>query len=143
MPGIGLEISSKLRGLRVAFALGLVILAACSREPPPQDAVVSFGHAPDRNGSTQYQQDVVFLPGGPTAIRSASADGLTFRIDPAAGRQLAIGKIMFAGSRSVGRVIRLESRNDGLKVILAPVAFTDVVREAAIKSIATFRSATS
>jgi hypothetical protein len=124
--------------LRTLIALMSVALAlSCSREndSAKSSSIEAYGFGPDPKGNARYQPDVVLIGGGPRAIRSESADGLTWVIDPSAegARDLAVDKIMFATSRVVGRVVALEERDAGLAVTLAPVKFTDVVRDANVK----------
>ncbi len=124
--------------MRTLTALLLVALAiSCSREDESatSSAIEAYGYGPDPNGSARYQPDVVLIGGGPRAIRSESTDGLTWVIDAGAagGRDLAVGKVMFGTSRAVGRVVALEKRDGDLAVTLAPVTFTEVVRDAHVK----------
>ncbi len=100
-----------------------------------KEAALTYGYGPDPKGSAVYQPGVVMIHGGPRAIRSASANGLTWTIDGKAGGALDLvpGKIMFATSRAVGRVVKIERRGEDLAVTLAPVGLTEVVRDARIK----------
>jgi len=97
---------------------------------------LTYGYGPDPKGSAVYQPDVILIQGGSGAIRSASADGLVWTIDGNArgARELRVGKIMFATSRAVGRVARIEPAGDDLAVTLAPVQLTEIVRDANIKA---------
>jgi hypothetical protein len=99
------------------------------------EAVLSYGYGPRRTRQVTYQPDVVIIGGGPKAIRAVSDDSLTWTIDGSAKgvRELSVGKIMFASSRAVGRVVALQSRGNGVAVTLAPVSFTDIVRDADLK----------
>lgn len=127
---------------RIVAAFGCLALAAigCGRgraaRPAETDAAaaLTYGFGPDPNASVKYQPDVVVIEGGPGAIRSASADGMTWVIDGRArgARDLAPGKVMFATSRAVGRVIALRPAGDDLAVTVAPAGLTEVVREASI-----------
>ena len=45
------------------------------------EADLRYGVAPTRNSDVEYQTDVIIPGGGAQAVRSASADGLTWNID--------------------------------------------------------------
>jgi hypothetical protein len=112
------------------------IPTACSREGPPEspEAVKQFGYGPRPNRHVRYQPDVVMIGGGANAVRGVSDNGLTWTIDGNAkgARDLSVGKVMFATSRAVGRVVAIERRGKDLAVMLAPVGFTEVIRDAKI-----------
>ncbi|MFY1670453.1 hypothetical protein ACN27G_10885 [Plantactinospora sp. WMMB334] len=96
----------------------------------------SYGYGPPRDGSVRYQPDVVLVEGGPGAIRSASADGTTWVLaagTPGAG-DLEPGRIMYATSRAVGRVVQVRRDGGDLAVTLAPVTLTEVFRDAHFRS---------
>lgn len=97
-------------------------------------AVVAYGYGPKPNKHVRYQPDVVLIGDGPHAIRGVSRDELTWTIDANAkgADQLSVGKIMFATSRAVGRVISLQREGDNLVVGLGPVQLTEVIRDARI-----------
>jgi len=117
---------------------GVLLLCGCNgRESSGIDQkqrALTYGYGPDPKGSAVYQPDVVIVEGGANAIRSASANGLVWTIDGNAkgARELSVGKIMFATSRAVGRVARIEHTGDDLAVTLAPVQLTDLIRDAHI-----------
>ena len=117
----------------------LALSVACSpppAEPPRTDAVAAYGYGPDPDGGAKYQPDVVLIGEGPEAIRSESADGLTWVIAGNAdgARELAVDKVVFATSRAVGRIVSLERRGGDLALTLAPVNLTEIVREADIRA---------
>lgn len=99
-----------------------------------RQAALTYGYGPSTDGSATYQPDVILVGGGPGAIRSASANGLVWTMDRAAPgvEDLAVGRIMFATSRAVGRVVDAHDEGDTRIVTLAPVDFTEVVRDAEI-----------
>jgi hypothetical protein len=98
-------------------------------------AGLTYGYGPVRDSSITYQPDVVLLEGGPAVIRSASADGLTFTLDGDAKgvSDLAVGKIMYAAGRAVGRVETVQRAGDDAVVTVAPVQLTEVFRDAHFK----------
>ncbi len=81
-----------------------------------------------------YQPDVILIGDGPSSIKSVSANGLEWTIDGGADGvdDLAPGKVMFAASEAVGRVVDVEPAGDDVTVTLAPVELTDVVRDGTI-----------
>lgn len=90
-----------------------------------------FGISPTLNKDVKYQPDVVVMEHGAEAIRSRSADGMTWTIDANAPGASAIkrDKIMFATGRAVGRVLAVEQKGGDLAVTLGPVELTDVFEE--------------
>lgn len=105
-----------------------------SAAPASRDAVLAYGYPPDPHGAAVYQPDVVLVGGGPQIVRSVSDDGLTWTIDGHAPNadKLAVGSVMFATSRAVGRVLSIRRQDSDLVLVLGPVAFTDVVKDAHI-----------
>ncbi|HVK23815.1 MAG TPA: hypothetical protein VM677_20875 [Actinokineospora sp.] len=100
------------------------------REPGESEGAPTYGYGPKDDPAVEYQPDVVRVGGGPAAIRSSSADGLIWTLDPAAAGvdQLTVGKIAFVTSRAVGRIARRSETDAGIKVTLAPVQLTEVFR---------------
>lgn len=134
--------------LAVAALFAACVLPVGCREPlpavhrpagPPRllpiadltDAERRYGHAPTPRADVTYQPDVVMPPGGASAIRAVSGDGLTWTIDPDAEGmdQIQTGKVLLLTSRAAGRVLAVHTATDGLRVVLGPVEVTDVVRE--------------
>lgn len=72
------------------------------------------------------------LPDGPAAIRTVSDDRMVWTLDGGAkgAGDLAPGKVLFASSDAVGRVLRLDRRGGDVAVTLAPVSLTEVVSDA-------------
>ncbi|AEB44877.1 hypothetical protein [Micromonospora maris] len=121
----------------LALTCAVVLTAGCSRVKLPGgggDADDRYGYAPKPDDSVVYQPDVVLVEGGGKAIRSVSDDGFTYVVDGDApgADELQPGKIMFATSQAVGRVVRVENSGGDRAVTLAPVQLTDVVRDADI-----------
>ncbi|MET7750626.1 hypothetical protein [Micromonospora sp. NPDC005367] len=100
-------------------------------EDPWSEAALRYGPAPVANPDVTFQPDVVIVGGGGRAIRSVTADGLTWRIDGKAEHadDVAVGKVMFVTGRSVGRVLHLERDGGDLLVTLGPVTLTEVIRD--------------
>ncbi|MEQ4300124.1 hypothetical protein ABNF97_01815 [Plantactinospora sp. B6F1] len=124
----------------------LVGVGACGIRPggdgEPGGAIAAseagrtYGYGPSRDRSIRYQPDVVLVEAGPDAIRSASADGTTWVLDADAPGvdDLEPGRIMYATSRAVGRVVQARRSGDDFAVTLAPVTLTEVFRDAHFRS---------
>jgi len=98
---------------------------------PQQHA--AYGYAAKASG-VDYQPAVVVVGGGPSAIRRASADGLTWTIAAAApgAKQLHVGSVMLVTSIAAGRVVAVHDEGDARVVTIAPVLLTDVIRNGKI-----------
>ena len=94
----------------------------------------AWGVGPKRSADVTYQPEVVIIDEGPEAIRGMSANGIEWTIDAAASGagDLKPGRILFATSRAVGRVLGVRRDGSNLAVTLGPVALTEVVRDAVI-----------
>lgn len=92
-----------------------------------------YGYAAQPTG-VDYQPDVVVVEGGASAIRAASADGLTWTVDPAAqgADRLEVGRVLLLSSTAAGRVAALTDTAAGREVTLAPVGLGEVVRNGEI-----------
>ncbi|MEV6967959.1 hypothetical protein AB0M47_22895 [Hamadaea sp. NPDC051192] len=122
------------RALAAWTAVVALATGACgstSDEDAPGDARLRFGQAVAEQPAARLQPDVVVVGGGGDAIRSVTADGLTWRIDARArhARDLAPGKVMFVTDRAVGRVLDLVEEGSDLLVTVGPVDLTEVVRD--------------
>lgn len=149
------SISTPARGMTLSIAASiLTTVMACGGNPPTGPAsaggasagpgasvvaadpalVARYGYGPQPDPAIVYQPDVVLIGGGPAAIRSVSADGLIWSMDASAPgvADLATGKIMFASSDAVGRVLRIEPRGDAVDVTLGPVGLGEIVSDARI-----------
>jgi len=141
------------------------MLAACGRPQPanegaappgPADAQASnpyphltpneirFGVSPTRNKDVTYQPGVIIMERGAEAIRSYSANGMTWTIDASAPHAAEIqpDKILFATGRAVGRVLAVERAGTDIAVTLGPVELTDVIEEVHIAYRGTLNPAT-
>jgi hypothetical protein len=94
-------------------------------------ATIMYGAAVKPDPKVKLQPDVVIVEDGPKAIRSVSGDGAVWTIDGHAkgAGDLKPGKIMFATSKAVGRVVDVKKAGDDLAVTLSPIALTDVVKD--------------
>lgn len=94
----------------------------------------AWGVGPKRGPDVTYQPDVVIIDDGPNAIRGMSANGLEWRLDASAAgaSDLKPGRILFATSRAVGRVLGVRRDGSNLAVTLGPVTLTDVVHDMSI-----------
>ena len=129
-----------------ALAVGtLVAVAACggtgsTSAPDTADATISaaaehFGLGPSSDAEVTYQPDVVILDDGPAAVRAASADGLVWAIDKSTSGadELDVGKVLYATSLAVGRIVHLEPDGNDLVVVLAPVSLGEVIRDGHVR----------
>ncbi|HEY2683113.1 MAG TPA: hypothetical protein VGI93_06375 [Steroidobacteraceae bacterium] len=90
-----------------------------------------YGMAPKRDSRVTYQEDVILMEHGDQAIREAKSDGMTFSFDGNAEHvsEIAVGKVVFATGRVVGRVGQVSRDGDTVTVKLAPVALTEVIKK--------------
>jgi hypothetical protein len=122
------------RRLTALLAAFLLVSAGCDRaSSPPADADLRFGQSVADRPEATLQPDVVVVGGGAgaKAVRSVTADGLSWRLDPRAknARALAPGKVMFVTGRGVGRVLDLAEDRGDLLVTVGPVDITEVIRD--------------
>jgi hypothetical protein len=94
------------------------------------ESQIKFGIAPKRDPSVEYQPDIILMENGDKAIKSVAGDGMTWTFDANAPQvsDFQEGKIVFATSRAVGRVLGLKRQGDSVSVILGPIQLTDVIR---------------
>ena len=94
------------------------------------DSQVKFGIAPTRDPAVEYQPDIILMEQGDKAIKAIASDGITWTFDANAPQvsEFQEGKVVFATSRAVGRVLSIQRSGDTEKVILGPVQITDVIR---------------
>ena len=135
-------------GLRFAVAL-MTLVSGCGKQRDVGEAMRSgalprfgsrrlteaemrYGIAPTRNSQVEYQDNVVIVEGGAEAVRSLSADALTWTIDAHAphAKELAPGKIIFLTDRAAGRVLGVQEDGDDLRVTIGPAALTDIIKRA-------------
>lgn len=83
-----------------------------------------------------YRPGVVLIGGGASAVRSRSTDGLTWTIDARApgASDLRVGSVMLATTFASGRVLKLTPAGATLRVVLGPVALTDVIQDGEFSS---------
>lgn len=123
---------------RMLWLVAVVLVSSACSSPggfaPPgagdDERTQTYGYGATDDPAVEYQPDVVRVGGGPEAIRSASADGLVWTLDPAAPGvdELTVGKVAFVTSRAVGRVARRSETAEGVEVALAPVQMTEIFR---------------
>jgi hypothetical protein len=125
--------------LAVAATLACVVSTAACGGPGSSsngaviaDAVARYGYGPAANAPVTYQPNVVRVGGGPNAIRSVSGDGLVYTLDAGASGvgDLKPGKIMFASSEAVGRVLEVQRNGGDVRVVLGPASLTDIFSDA-------------
>ncbi|MDQ6875719.1 MAG: hypothetical protein M3042_11750 [Actinomycetota bacterium] len=97
-----------------------------------------YGASARRIPGVVYQPGVVLIGGGANSVRSVSGDGLVWTIDASAAgaRQLHVGSIMMATTLGTGRVLALRRDAGNVRVVLGPVALTDVIRDGTFASAA-------
>jgi hypothetical protein len=112
-----------------------LILAACSSGQSPSASNASgndlkYGASPQQVAGITYQPDVV-LVGGSGSVTAVSANGLLWTISGSAPNvgELRPGKILFASSLGVGRILAVRKAGSDTQVVLGPVNITDVVRD--------------
>ncbi len=137
--------SSK-RMQRIAFLLSAVLLTvlsgACSgssksnatvHSPDKRlsDAEYQFGASVKRVKGVTFQPDVVIPGGGANSVRSVSADGMTWTLDPHASGvgDLKPGKLLMVTNRGCGRVLKVEKTSQGVAVTIGPAALTDYIKD--------------
>jgi len=126
-----------------ALIVACAAIAGCGREnsgdagdnPRVTEAVLKYGYGPQPHPKVRYQPDVILMPGGPEIIRGVSEDGVTWILDADAERvrDLVPGKIMFASTRAVGRVMEVQPSGGNVAVTVLPVQLTEVIRDADLK----------
>jgi hypothetical protein len=134
----------KRRGTAILIAVAIVTLAACSSggtgkgggggQVDLSAAEQRYGPAASKAPNFTYQSDVVMIENGPQAIRRVSSDGLTWTMDKNARgvADLRPGKVMYASSRALGRVMHIEPAGDDVAVMLAPIQLTDLIKDGKI-----------
>jgi hypothetical protein len=92
---------------------------------------IRWGISPTRNDKVTYQPAVIIMERGSDAIRAMASNGMTWTIDGSApgASEIQTDKILFATSRVMGRVLKVDHTPAGLAVTLGPVEITDVIRD--------------
>jgi hypothetical protein len=101
-------------------------------------AALRYGAPVSRQTGITYQPGVVFVGGGPDAVRSVSADGLVWTIDATTPglADLRVGNVMLFTNLGSGRVLALRDVGTDMQVLLGPVSLTDVIRDGTFASAA-------
>src|SRR5581483_11181365 len=96
---------------------------------------LKYGIAPKRTSNVEYQPEVIVMEQGDRAVRSISSNGMEWEFDASAEHvsEFQEGKIVFATSRAVGRIISLKKEGGSVKAILGPIQLTDVIRNGKFK----------
>jgi hypothetical protein len=117
-----------------------LLASACGHRDTPateiiDEATATYGYGPVANPAVTYQPNVIIVSGGPKAIKSGSADGLTFVIDGQAphAKELTPGKILLATSRAAGRIMSTAPVGNDIAVTLGPTQMGDILRNATLK----------
>jgi hypothetical protein len=95
-----------------------------------------FGGSIGQYQGVTYEPGVVVIGGGANAIRSESADGLTWTLSgtaPGVG-DLRVGKIMLATTFASGRVLAVAKVGGNVRVTLGPASLTQIVRDGVFDS---------
>jgi hypothetical protein len=89
-----------------------------------------YGLAPTRGQGIDFQDNIVLIEHGDTAIRSWASNGLGWTLDASNPQVAALkeGDILFATSRCVGRVLKLTREGRNVSVLLGPVQIQDVIK---------------
>ena len=90
---------------------------------------LQFGIAPRHDPRVDYQPDIILMEQGDKAIRSIATNGIIWTFDANAPHvnEFAMGKIVFATGRAVGRIAMLKRVGDDVQVILLPVQIHDLI----------------
>ena len=90
-----------------------------------------FGRAPQRTSAVVYQDSIILMENGDKALKSMSADGLTWHFDANAPHvnEIQVGKVVFATERAVGSVLGVTRNGDDVAVVLGPVQLTDLIKQ--------------
>jgi hypothetical protein len=88
-----------------------------------------FGIAPRLDPRVEYRSDIILMEQGDQAIRSIASNGIIWTFDANAPHvnEFAMGKIVFATGRAVGRIAMLKREGDSVQVILLPVQLNDLI----------------
>lgn len=132
------NLSALMRVVATTTLSVVVLVAGCGKSdgnnqantPGGQGKELHFGHAPAGDSKIEYQSDVVVVSGGGGAVKSATDSGLVWTIDgKAAGAdKLEVGKVMLLTASAAGRVVKVDKVDGDVKVVLAPVQLTEVIR---------------
>jgi hypothetical protein len=109
---------------------GPVITAHAVKTSEMSPAEQKYGLAPKRGQGIDFQDGIVLIEHGDTAIQSWASNGLGWTLD-ASNPQVANlkeGDILFATSRCIGRVLKLTREGQSVSVLLGPVQIQDVIK---------------
>ena len=112
-------------------AAGPVLVGHAIKPSDLTESERQYGVAPKRIPGLVYKDDVILMENGDKAIRSLSSDGMTWTLDARSPHvnEIQVGKIVFATSRCVGKVLGVEHKGNDVSAILGPVQITDLVKQ--------------
>ena len=113
------------------FAPGPVLVGHSIEPAQMTPSELQYGLAPQRMAGVVYQDNLILMEHGDQAIRSLNTNGMEWTLDAGAPQvnQLERGKIVFATSRCVGRILSLQREGNDVKLILGPIQLTDIIRQ--------------
>jgi hypothetical protein len=90
-----------------------------------------YGRSPHPDPKVEYQPGIILMEQGDRAIQSISPNGLLWNFDADAPHvnEFEKGKIVFATSRAVGKILYLKRQGKTVTVVLGPIQITDVIRK--------------
>ena len=90
-----------------------------------------YGRSPHPDPKVEYQPGIILMEEGDRAIRGFSNNGLIWNFDAHAPHvnEFQEGKIVFATSRAVGKILYMKQEGDTVSVILGPIQLMDVIHK--------------
>ncbi len=95
------------------------------------DSERKYGRSPHPDPKVEYQPGIILMEEGDKAIRGFSSNGLIWNFDAHAPHvnEFQEGKIVFATSRAVGKILYMKQEGDTVSVILGPIQLMDVIHK--------------
>lgn len=89
-----------------------------------------YGRAPKLSPDVDYQPGVIIMEEGDKAIKAVASDGITWTFDANAPHvsDFAVGKIVFATGRAVGKILGMTRNGNDVSLYLGPIMLTDVIQ---------------
>jgi hypothetical protein len=90
-----------------------------------------FGIAPKQGPGVTYQDGIILMEHGDTAIQSFASDGMSWTFDANAPQvnEIQEGKVLFATDRCAGKVLSVQHNGNSVSVVLGPVQLNELVKE--------------